>query len=580
MGLVPRHVIDEIVSRVDLLELAEKYLSLEKSGSNFKGLCPFHSEKTPSFMISPEKQIYHCFGCGAGGNVLKFLMQIENLSFYEAIKRLAQVTGISLKFDEKLMDEETRNAEKKERMKKLLARVTQIYRSQLSQHHDGMNYFLARGLTPETLDRFSLGYAPPSGAVARSSEFTPEQRDLLAEAGVLQGEAADCYEKFSGRVIFPLQNKQGEVIGFGGRIIVEKNAAKYLNSPDSLLFKKGENFYGMLQCAQGIRQKNAALLVEGYLDLITLVQAGVDNVLATLGTALTPHQARTLKRMCRDIFILYDNDEAGIKASLRCGEIFAKEGVLVSIVRIPGAKDPDEFIRKFGPEKLEEVLRKKVSYFEVKLEFLNRGIDLENIIDRKRLYTNLKQVLTEVLEFSELLYEDLLTLWSSEYRVRKELLRIESISIQSEKKLKKILDEPKPMDKIEREVLRMALNFEEYREKLKSLGSQSEDFFKDESLKEITRQIISSDNRAGWMRELSEKAVQTFTELTFSPPTGLESSDYWMGHISKLEQRLKNEQLKNIRQKISQAEEAGDYEAVQKWQELYLKLSKNLQPNG
>lgn len=569
MGMIPQRIIEEVISANDIVEVAGKYIRMEKSGGNLKALCPFHNEKTPSFMLSPSKQIFHCFGCGAGGNVVKFLMQIENLTFIESLKRLARDKGITIDMDPLVMDREAKEAEKRDLLRQLLGRVNGVYRKQLIGNQQVCEYIKNRGLLSETIEKFGLGYASPEQAVARGSLFDDQQKVALADAGVLiRDNRGGFFEKFNGRITFPIRNHRGDVIGFGGRIIDGREAAKYLNSPDSSVYHKGENFYGIFECSSGIRKSGQVILVEGYMDLIAMFQAGFDNVVASLGTALTQYQAGMLKRMAGEIFVLYDSDEAGVRAAVRAGEILAREGVLAIVTRLPGAKDPDDFLKIHGPEKLQELMQRKHSYLEVKADWLNRSLDLDKVVDRRRIQMNLISVLAEARSFSEMLHADYLKLWSEQYRIRPDLLTVKEIR---DNDAKKTLDARESVNKIEREILSSALQEEECLAALKELGPEAEDLFLEVRLKPIVRAMVSSGSSERWQDTLPEEVAAVYRQLCLDEAEQ-NGGKQWRSCLKHLKIRHLKQQRAMIFEKIKKGDEAGDPSLRKKWQELILKL--------
>ncbi len=371
MGRINPLKIDEIRNAVNIVHYISQFVSLKKAGQNYKGLCPFHTEKTPSFMVSPAKQIFHCFGCGKGGNIFTFIMEYEKLSFLEALKRAAEFAGIPL-------PEEELQVKVKERtyFEKLYAinEVAADFFAQnlfLSENKPWLEYFKNRGLSERTIKKFKLGYAPDSKNKLLEV-FKKKNIDLL-EAEKLGLLARSFYndsyiDKFRHRVMFPFFNLSGRIIGFGGRQLKEEQQPKYLNSPESPIYKKGSILYGLYQAINKIRELNQVILVEGYFDLLQMVEHGFGNVVASSGTALTDYQARLISRYTQKVLLLYDGDAAGKKAALRNGYILEQNGLDAYIAVLPADEDPDSFLQKKGAEALEPYLKSQLTPVEFEIQ--------------------------------------------------------------------------------------------------------------------------------------------------------------------------------------------------------------------
>lgn len=350
--------IEEIKSRVDIVELASEYLTLKKAGRNYLGLCPFHQEKTPSFTVNREKQIFYCFGCGEGGNVITLLMKIANKSFPEAIKYLAEKTGVLLPVRTFGSDGREKDSLRDE-MFHLNARAAQYFARQLASPAGKAvrDYLQKRAVTEETVRQFRLGYAPDAWrSLADDMEGSGLSLKMAEQAGlVIAGKEGSFYDRFRGRLIFPIENAFGEIVAFGGRVIGE-GEPKYLNSPESPVYSKGKNLYGLNKAKEAIRRNGFCLIVEGYFDAISLWNAGVRNVVATLGTALTRDHLELLRRYTQEVVALFDPDTAGRKALDRSLELFLGAGMSARALILPDGCDPDDFVKKYGPGKLEELI--------------------------------------------------------------------------------------------------------------------------------------------------------------------------------------------------------------------------------
>ncbi len=378
-------LISEICSRNDIVDYVSRYVRLKKSGRGYTGLCPFHNEKTPSFHVSPDKQLFHCFGCGAGGNLIQFVMRIEGLDFRDALKTLADRAGMALPEDDGY-DNDAAILKKKKiyAMNKAAARFFYDTLTKTPAGREGLKYFAARRIKAETINIYGLGFAPESYDMLfshmREQGYTQEE---LLEAGLIsQNEKGSVYDRFRGRVMFPIIDVRGNVIGFGGRILDDSPRAdgfkppKYLNSAQTPVFDKGRNLFS-LNLAKNAPGREL-ILVEGYMDVISVYQAGVKNIVATLGTALTEQQVRLLNRYSDEILICYDSDEAGVKAALRAIDLIGSVGGRSRVIRLRGAKDPDEYIKANGVEAFREAVSKSVPGTEFKLMQVKGKYNIES----------------------------------------------------------------------------------------------------------------------------------------------------------------------------------------------------------
>jgi len=363
--------IEEIRSSLSIVEVISGYVQLRKRGRNYLGLCPFHTEKTPSFTVSEDKQIYHCFGCHAGGNVFKFLMDYEKISFIEAVQELANRLGIEIEYESAPGDERQNELEL---LYDINTEAAKYFYNNLHNSDEGeiaRKYLQERKIKPQTMKTFGLGYSLRSWE--NFLNFAKEKKldlERVTELGLIgRNDDGRSYDKFSGRLIFPIFSPNGRVIAFAGRVLDEREkAAKYLNSPESQIYYKGRILYGLSFAKDEIRKLDKAILVEGYMDLISLFQAGVKNVVAVSGTALTEDQVQLLSRYSKNVVLLFDADTAGIKASMRSIELLLKRDVEVKIATLPGGEDPDSFINNYGKEKFDET----VSYAQNFLEYQSR----------------------------------------------------------------------------------------------------------------------------------------------------------------------------------------------------------------
>ncbi len=346
MGASNRNqIIDEIKSRCNIVDVIGSVVSLKKKGANYQGLCPFHNEKTPSFVVSETKQLFTCFGCHESGDVIQFVMKYYNLTFVEALEKLAAQCGMNV-------DDIFRKGEKKDIYYEVNREAARFFFKALrATDNPGLKYILGRGLSKETLHDFGIGYADESwDSLYKYLKGKGYDEKVMIKLGLVSKSAkGKCYDRFRNRVIFPIQNTAGKVIGFGGRALGD-DMPKYLNSPETPVFSKKNNLYALNVTKNHINQSDQAILVEGYMDVISLYQGGVKNVSASLGTALTENQSKLLKRYTKNIVLSYDADSAGINAAIRGSEILHKEGCKVKVLHITDGKDPDDFIKAKGKE--------------------------------------------------------------------------------------------------------------------------------------------------------------------------------------------------------------------------------------
>ena len=352
-------VIDDIKSRIDIHDLIAEYVDLKRAGQNYKGLCPFHSEKTPSFMVNPSKQIFHCFGCNKGGDIFTFIMNYENMAFNEAVSFLAGKAGVQIE-STRLNDP---NKGIKEAVFAIHEEATRFFMTNLKTSNHVLSYLEERGLKPETIEQFSLGYAKGERNSLmqhlRSAGFSDGQLKSSGLAYFGEGEAHDFFRE---RVIFPIFDLRGKVIAFGGRTLSSsKNIPKYLNSPENPIFRKGESCYALNIAKNHIAQKGYSIIVEGYLDVIICHQFGFSNAVAPLGTALTPGHLKRLKKLSGKVLLTFDADPAGIAAAKRGLELAYAEGMVSKIVLLSEGEDPDTFLRKYGAEQFRKFLAKAFS---------------------------------------------------------------------------------------------------------------------------------------------------------------------------------------------------------------------------
>jgi len=383
--MIPQSFIQDLLARVDIVDVIERHLPLKKGGANYFACCPFHGEKTPSFSVSPSKQFYYCFGCGANGSAIGFLMEYSGLNFVEAVKTLARDVGMEVPDDDRPGTPRTPPPDNG--LFDTVAAAATFYREQLRQAPAAIDYLKRRGLTGEVAARFGIGYAPDDWQ-ALEKVFDDYRDEKLLEVGlVVENDKGRRYDRFRNRIIFPIQDRRGRVIAFGGRVL-DNGEPKYLNSPETPLFEKGRELYGIVQAQKPIREKAHALVVEGYMDVVALAQFGVDNAVATLGTATTPHHIKTLLRHTDRIIFCFDGDKAGRRAAWRALESALEElrdGATVAFLFLPEEHDPDSFVRTEGTQALRKAADEATPLIRFLLDEISAQCQLNSAEGRAKL---------------------------------------------------------------------------------------------------------------------------------------------------------------------------------------------------
>ncbi|WIV10708.1 DNA primase [Proteiniborus sp. MB09-C3] len=387
-------IIREIRESNDIVDVISEYVTLKRTGSNFVGLCPFHNEKTPSFSVSPSKQMYHCFGCGEGGDAISFIMKYANLDFVEALKLLANRANIVL--DEKEANVDSKTEREKEIILNINRETARYFFDNLLDDNNALKYLYNRGINKKTIKAYGIGYAKNSWDGVLSfllkKGYSEEQ---IEKAGLVikHSDGNRYYDRFRGRVMFPIIDTRGRVIGFGGRTIADAQP-KYLNSPDTPVFSKGNNLYGLNTAKKYSR--NRIILVEGYMDVVSLYQNGINYSVASLGTALTANQSKLLKRYSNDIYICYDSDNAGLNAASRALDIMKEEKINAKVIFLPDGKDPDDFIKENGSNRFEHFLNNSLNYLDFKILFYKKRYNLNTLEGKidftKEISNMLKQI--------------------------------------------------------------------------------------------------------------------------------------------------------------------------------------------
>ena len=410
-------LIDEIRNSNDIVDIISQYVILKRSGRNFFGLCPFHKEKTPSFSVSPDKQIFHCFGCGAGGNVIHFISKIENADFKESLEILADRAGIKLPTLENNVD--SKRLELKEKVYEINKLVAMYYHETLykPQAKPAQEYVKKRKLDNKALKEFCIGYAENANVLyklLKEKGFTEEE--ILASDLVIK-KGNNYVDRFKNRLIFPIQDIRNRFIAFGGRVL-DNSLPKYINSPENIVYSKARNLYG-LNVAKNTKTRKL-IIVEGYMDTVSLHQRGIDNVVASCGTALTEAQGRLLRKYAEKVIISYDSDSAGQAATLRGLEILNNLGCDIRILQMEGAKDPDEYVIKYGNGRFNDLVENAISLVEFKIKVLKKGLNIENTNDKIKFMNEIAKILGGVdNKIEQEIYIDKI---SSDYNISKEAI--------------------------------------------------------------------------------------------------------------------------------------------------------------
>jgi DNA primase len=406
---IPSETIEQIAAANDIVEVIGSYFPLKRAGANFKALCPFHQEKTPSFMVSPSRQTFHCFGCGAGGSAFRFVMEYEHVDFPAAVHKLAARAGITI-VEERGAADENRQYETRRKLLKLHAEAAGWFHENLIKKEIGepaRKYLKQRGITAEIAKRWQLGYAPDEwdafGGWARGQGY--DSRDLLA-SGLIKAKDENqtsnlkpqtSYDRFRGRIMFPICNDIGEVIAFSGRLLKEEEgAAKYLNSPETLLFRKGNVLFGLHKSKRPLIEANCAIVCEGQLDLISLFEAGITNVVAPQGTAFTENQSRILKRFADEVVLCFDSDAAGAKAAERSLDALLENDFIVRVVELPPGEDPDSLVRRDGKEQFDERVANAPDFFDYWIDREIASVDLTSMGAKIQAARNLAATVSRV----------------------------------------------------------------------------------------------------------------------------------------------------------------------------------------
>ena len=547
-------LLDEVLDRINILDVVSQYVKLRRAGKDFLGLCPFHKEKTPSFTVSVEKQIYYCFGCHEGGNAVHFLAKYDHLSFHEALESFANQLGIKMS---------SRSAGKRMPMLDALSKLADYYHGNLVKSDAARGYLTRRGIHAGTIDEFNLGY---SEKVSYTQEFAKRLGipfDLLFSAAVFKMRGSEIYDIFRGRIVIPILDVNNKVIGFGGRGLDKDALPKYLNSPESGVFSKRSVLYGLDKARKQIAEKDEALIVEGYFDLIALHQAGVRNVVATLGTSITEEQVSRLRNYTENITLMLDGDEAGMKSTLRLIGLFGEMGIDGKMVILPEAHDPDSFIREKGMAGFEELMQSKRAILDYSFDFHIKRCGLSTL-EGKRAF--IKAVLPQLEGIRNSVVKRLYVQRLAELTGVEEYRFWDTMK---EQRLEGTNPEGTPGGTVERKIIGICLNRPTLIELLKGKGVKH--YLADRESQEVLDRMIEHYEEHGCLEVRRFVAMLEGDELKNSVlSSALEVAEYPADEMEKViqdycqhvERKKLKEEAKEITDRLAEAEQKGDERAL------------------
>jgi len=603
--------VDQVKHNNDLLDLAGEYTELKKRGKNYMGLCPFHQEDTPSFSVDPDKQLYYCFGCGAGGNIFNFIMEIEGLTFVEAIKYLADRAHLDLP-NRNLSAEERKKRSEKQKLYEIHKLATRFYVYLLTESNlgdQGYQYLQERGFSSEVIHKFKLGFAPDRWEQLYKFLKKKDYSDqILSKSGLViaRNNASGYYDRFRNRVMFSIFNHRGQPIGFGGRVLAADEEPKYLNSPETMIFDKSQTLYGLHLTKSFIREQEIAIMMEGYTDVITAYQMGVKNVVASLGTSLTTRQANLLARYADKVYIAYDADAAGEQATWRGLNILRQAGLQVEVIELPQEQDPDDFLQQEGKEGFKTLMSEAVPLLEFKINSVlpdnNEFVDVDSKINAfRKTVPVLSQVEDEVERGEYLQYvaeklgikkESITSLqkevnrykrnqrqksnnnqdnkndWGNNNNLKEELSSSQLAYKRAvEAVIKIIIDQPRYIPQI-----RESLLIEDFKqEKYKRLFSLLCDFYEQDKKIEVDRLLTAIKSE-----EVEELVVKLSVEGVVSDDLDRELAD----SINRIKEYQLKMKLEDLETKIKQAEAEGDNEQLRELLQDYSQYQNQLRKEG
>lgn len=569
-------IVEEIKSRCNIVDVIGKVVPLKKAGSNYKGLCPFHNEKTPSFNVSEKNQFYHCFGCGKSGDVFTFVQEYYNLDFLGALEKLAEEYGIEIK-------ESFSGGEDKNKCYEMnLQAARYFYKAARGKDSRAIGYMTARGISDDTLKKFGIGWADEKWdsltLYLKSLGYKEKDMDRV---GLISMSKGKVYDKFRSRVIFPIQNTRGKMIGFGGRI-VDRGEPKYLNSPESPVFRKKDNLYALNITGSEMSKSGSAILVEGYMDVISLYDRGVKNVTASLGTSLTEGQARLIKRYSPNVVIAYDGDAAGVNAAMRATDILYKEGCRVKVIYIDDGKDPDEFIKENGTAAFMKKVDKAPGFVEYKFDRLLERHDMDSTEERVKFLKEATDVL-KVLRPTERevhIKELAKRTGISEGAIRNELDSEETeTGLPGDEAGRKV-----PVDKsiapslIEKTLISVMVADSALMEKRKQVEGAFTSYYGRE-IYDAMEEAFDSGGTTDPVKigdGLSEEGRNIFDDITKNIPTAGAEEEIFSDCLKKLDMAGVKREMEELQWKISMAEEDKHRDDIDLWSKRLMELQKKM----
>lgn len=586
--MIPDEMVEEVRARADIVDVIGEFVSLKKAGKEFKANCPFHEERTPSFYVVPEKGFFKCFGCGQSGDVFQFVMERQGMDFVEAVKHVAGRAGVEVR-------EIKRNAEADDPNRPLYginAFARDWFRERFTDPEGGAAaraYLEGRGIDAEVAERFGLGYAPNDWEALRDAAAKHGlEDDLMLEVGLLNtsDRKTEPYDRFRGRIMFPIEGISGQVIAFGGRHFKSNQAdvPKYLNSPETPIYRKGETLYGMSWARHAVRREECAFLVEGYMDVVSLAAHGFENVVAPLGTALTPEQAKLLSRYTKRTLLLFDSDAAGLKATFRAGDTLLEAGLHPAVVTLPPGEDPDTVVRSQGPEALREYLDQAVDVLDRKLQLLEER-DYFSSIERTR--SALDRLLPTIRAAADAALQDIyVTKVAGKTGVRRETLEEElkkhhpraakvGRAFESRQFPGKVFPRV-PKGGAERQLLLMMTKGLEWVERATELISPED--FDDRSYRTIFHALLDDPELRSVPTSMDPVAAQRFEEILSDPMELAHGLELFTKSVDRIRAEARDRHVKNIQRRIELTQDDDEKLELLKQKEEWTKEVRALDP--
>ncbi len=565
---ISENTLNAIREYVDIVEVVSSYLVLKRAGANYRALCPFHSEKTPSFFVSPSKQIFHCFGCGKGGDVIKFVSEIEGLNYYDAAIKIANEYNIQIEYEE--------GAGYYLNLLEINNLVADFYHKNLLRNRNNeiiKNFLQKRGLTDEIIEKFQIGYADKNGTLYEFFKNRGIDIDKPLKLGLLKRKDNKIFDTFRYRIIFPIKNLRGEVIAFGGRVINDNDIPKYLNSPESEVYNKRNSLYGIFENKDNIKKSNEAIFVEGYMDLISLYKFGIKNCVASLGTSLTINQINLVKRFTDNVYFLYDGDKAGVKASIRGAILCINKNIIPKIILLPSNIDPDDFIKDNGKEEFlkikkealdlpdfmyEKIKKLDLTQIEIKMNIIKRLKNIYNDIDNPIYKDHFIRKFSSYLKIEE---NELKKYFSKNFTVRK------FFKDEKDENKKNLLDiEDKLIafilqnnNKEYFEKLEESLIFSEFNKKILNFLKTSKNF----------SEIINSDN----FSEKEKEKLRTYLLIDLGINTDEEKVKFFTDSIKKLKSKKVKILIEKLTKQLKEFEKENNIDS-QEYRDILFQIRK------